>query len=683
MNSTLAGPNAVALPDEHVVGHITYRRDIDGLRAIAVLGVLIFHAFPTYLTGGFVGVDVFFVISGYLISKVIVTALERGDFSVAEFYVRRIRRIFPSLLVVLVFCLAFGWKTLLAEDLEQLAKHVFGGATFSSNLFLWHEAGYFDKASESKPLLHLWSLGIEEQFYVVWPLVLWFAWRSKLSLLPVVCVVAAASFVLNVTGLAVHPTATFYSPLSRAWELLIGAGLSQLSSRAEHATRQRFVGWFSKAGLARPAVLTGASVLGLALIVFSAFFLDSSRAFPGWWALLPTLGAALIIAAGPDAGINRKILSSRAFVAVGLISYPLYLWHWPLLTLVRNALLDGGSATVRLALLLVSLILAWITYQFVEKPFRLGKHVGLKVTLLCGLMIFVACLAGFTVLRGGVPSRYPEIIQRATEYDLAGYRAALRDRKCFMEPGQDFTSYAAECVDGGSQPLWLLWGDSGAATLYPGLRGLSDRSGAFRLAQFTSSACPPILGGANSDNPSCKANNEWTLDTIKKLRPQVVVVSAIWGEYDRSRLAETIAAIRQLGVRRVIIVGPAPTWKDTPSHIVFNVWKEDPLHRVPPARLNYQKYGLGQGASIAGSPDIKASSAEASLEELAAKSGASYISVFEVLCNDDGCLMRKSDKSGDAFYLDIVHLNPRGSDFVVRALAKQLGIADPTGSNGS
>lgn len=210
MNSSVpASAKATTLAGERHQSHISYRRDIDGLRAIAVLAVLVFHAFPTALPGGFVGVDVFFVISGFLITKVILTNLERGSFTLGDFYVRRVRRIFPALLVVLVACLAFGWKTMLAEDLTQLAKHVFGGATFSSNLLLWKEAGYFDKASEAKPLLHLWSLGIEEQFYLAWPVLMWLAWRQRVSPAILIGLTALASFLLNVAEVRTNPTATF------------------------------------------------------------------------------------------------------------------------------------------------------------------------------------------------------------------------------------------------------------------------------------------------------------------------------------------------------------------------------------------------------------------------------------------------------------------------------------------
>ena len=207
---------------EHLA-HPKYRADIDGLRAIAVLSVVGFHAFPSWFRGGFIGVDIFFVISGYLISTIIVGGLEQSRFSFVEFYVRRIKRIFPALLLVLIASYAFGWFALLADEYKQLGKHIAGGAGFVSNFVLWNESGYFDNAADNKPLLHLWSLGIEEQFYVVWPLLLWFAWKKRFNLLTITVLIAAVSFALNIAKVRSGAVAAFYSPQTRFWELMIGS----------------------------------------------------------------------------------------------------------------------------------------------------------------------------------------------------------------------------------------------------------------------------------------------------------------------------------------------------------------------------------------------------------------------------------------------------------------------------
>ncbi|MFG6206199.1 acyltransferase family protein [Pseudomonas retamae] len=656
------------------VRHIGYRPDIDGLRAIAVLAVLVFHAFPAWLPGGFAGVDVFFVISGFLISKVILAALERGTFTVGEFYSRRIRRIFPALLTVLLCCLAFGWNTMLAEEFAQLAKHVLGGATFVSNLMLWSEAGYFDRASELKPLLHLWSLGIEEQFYIVWPLLLWAGWRLRISILAIAIVVVLASLALNLADVHEHTTATFYSPLSRAWELGLGAVLVLGIQHFRGVPKNPLSGTVLCV-LTAPVVRATLSIIGLLLIGYSFLRFESTLPFPGAWALLPTLGAALIIAAGSRSWVNRVVLGHRAMVAVGLISFPLYLWHWPVLIFARQAYPQGLSWEVRLAGLLVSVILATLTYLYIERPLRASTNNRVSVFVLCSVMGVLIALAGTIYKSNGYPSRYPPIIQRATEYDLEGYRAALRNGICFIEFGHDAREYAPECVDNGEKPLWVLWGDSGAAALYSGLRGLAERSAAFRIAQFTSSSCPPMLG-YKGKGEGCESNNEWTIEKVRELVPDTVILAGIWEDYEITQLAATIAQIKQAGARRVIVLGPAPAWKDTPSRIAFNLWRNDPFHRVPSERLDYAKYGMGQGAIGEKGMDTRTEVIEQNLKYIAEQAGASYISIVQKMCNEEGCLMRESAMSGDAFYLDIVHLTPHGSAFVIKAIASEMGVND-------
>src|SRR3954468_8850530 len=327
-----------------------YRPDVDGLRAVAVLAVLAYHAFQGAMPGGFAGVDVFFVISGFLITGIILEDLKAGRFTVAGFYWRRIRRIFPALILVLAACLLLGWQVLLPDEFRALGKHVAAGAGFVSNIALWREAGYFDAAAELKPLLHLWSLGIEEQYYLLWPLALLLFFRR--SLLWLILGVACVSFALNVAIVGGHPRAAFFLPVTRFWELLAGALLAYLP-------------------MAKPSHLR--SFLGAALVIAGFALLNGERAFPGWWALLPVGGTALLISAGPSAWVNRAILSRRAVVYVGLISYPLYLWHWPLLSYAR--IVHDGEAPweLRCALLGLSIVLAALTFELVEKPIRRGR----------------------------------------------------------------------------------------------------------------------------------------------------------------------------------------------------------------------------------------------------------------------------------------------------------------------
>ena len=266
--------------------HPKYRPDIDGLRAVAILSVVGFHAFPANLVGGFIGVDIFFVISGFLISTIIFSNVEGRSFSLIEFYGRRIRRICPTLVLVMLTCLLAGWFALLAEEYMQLGKHVAGASLFVSNFILWGESGYFDVAAETKPMLHLWSLAIEEQFYIVWPLLTLIAWRMTRRFLLIALVIAVASFAAGINLIATDRTAAFYSPASRFWELMACSVLAYLSLHRPRLTAQS---------------PNAQSLVGFAAIAAGLVLVSKSEAFPGWWALLPTLGAFLIIAAGPRA----------------------------------------------------------------------------------------------------------------------------------------------------------------------------------------------------------------------------------------------------------------------------------------------------------------------------------------------------------------------------------------------
>jgi len=386
---------------------IKYRSDIDGLRAVAVLAVVIFHGFPNFIGSGFIGVDIFFVISGFLISSIVLENLQNGTFSFVDFYSRRIKRIFPSLALVLITCLLFGWFALLADELNQLGKHTAAGAGFISNLVLWREAGYFDNSAETKPLLHLWSLGIEEQFYIAWPLLLWLTWRSKLSLIFIIVVGAMISFALSVNGVKADPIASFYSPQTRFWELMVGSLLAWLSA---HSINLNFCNRKNLSSVIWLGIIKKASnlssIIGLLLLVFGFWKIEKTFSFPGQWALIPVFGAALIILGGPSAWVNRTILSNKLLVWVGLVSFPLYLWHWPILSFGRIIYNETPSLEFRLIAVFVSFLLAWLTLKIVEKPFRFGAMRNkVKVTILCS-SIFVIGVAGFIISSSDLSSSH-------------------------------------------------------------------------------------------------------------------------------------------------------------------------------------------------------------------------------------------------------------------------------------
>lgn len=383
-----------------------YRIEIDGLRAFAVLSVVLFHAFPNIFVGGFIGVDIFFVISGFLITGHIFEKLDVGEFQFLDFFQRRIRRIFPSLIVVMLASLAFGWFTLLADEYAQLGKHIAGGTTFVSNFIFAEEVGYFDSAAELKPMLHLWSLSVEEQFYIFWPLALWVAWKRSLNIFSLTGLAFVASFLTNIIWVHTNPAETFFWPFGRFWEMLSGSLLAWFLVPIKHSLATHKVICSPKSNNTcqkaitlskNPVANTLFSLAGLFLLLIGIFVINKKLPFPSYWALLPTTGTLIIIYAGSQNLCSKIIFSNRLAVWFGLISYPLYLWHWPILSFL-HILKDGSPhRDSRIAAVGLSIFLAWITYRFIELPIRFGglKEPNRTISLIATMT--VVGFAGLTV----------------------------------------------------------------------------------------------------------------------------------------------------------------------------------------------------------------------------------------------------------------------------------------------
>jgi len=452
-----------------------YRRDIDGLRAVAVGSVVVFHAFPWLVPGGFVGVDVFFVISGYLITNNIVNGLEGGSFRFGDFYARRARRIFPALCIVLLATYALGWVTLLEGEFRELGKHMAGGALFVSNLVLWREAGYFDTESAVKPLTHLWSLGIEEQFYVVWPAILWVLARLRRWMLPATAALALASFVASVVSLGSGSAGVYYSPLNRFWELLAGGLLALGAARVDEV----------RAGIRR-----GAAALGLVLIGVAMFAFDDTTSFPGWNALLPVVGTVLVIAGDTGSTVARG-LSWRPLVAVGLISYPLYLWHWPLLVVPRVVAGTSPDWVVRLGIVVLSVLLAALTYRLVELPLRRTWVTNRRMALLVVPLLLVAAVGIVTIRADGLSSRRVVTLNPVLDDGEPDGIAELIEPGCGLVA--DVEARMAHCFRDVREPSrYALVGDSKAYTLIGGFIRTSDDRGRWTMIGGTGDAGAPV-----------------------------------------------------------------------------------------------------------------------------------------------------------------------------------------------
>ena len=615
-----------------------YRPDIDGLRALAVLAVIAFHGFPEYIAGGFVGVDVFFVISGFLISGIILDETRVGIFSLRRFYARRVRRIFPSLLLVLVVSLLAGWWLLLPADLVRLGKQLAASAAFVSNFYLWFQSGYFSPDARTFPLLHLWSLGVEEQFYIVWPLIIMGLRRRPNWTISAIVLIGISSFCLNVALIDNHE-ADFYSPVTRAWELMLGASLAWLRRRDD---------------MAPPAKLSADiwTVAGLILILGSTLLFDQQSLYPGWLALVPTIGTSLILWAGVSSGVASSILSARALVFVGLISYPLYLWHWPLLVFSEAFKFAPLTLLERVLVIAVSFILAWLTYELVESKFRTGLRNRTKIATLSGGMILVAVVGFAIVDERGFETRFPKEIRELAEG--REYPASWRVHECLIDPKTE-TAFGKGCMEE-ARPLVFLWGDSTATALMPGLRQLQlERN--FGLAQFNANSCGPWLGVNVPGNPNCQHINDDVLGIVSRARPDVVVLHARGSTRpeDIAGLQETILALHALSIPRIIVLGPVPVWKRGLPNEVLRYFVMH--HALIPALSSQRVYQTWD---------------DAQMRSTIIKVGAEYISAWDVMCNADGCLTRLGEKPEDIVASDQHHLTESGSTFLVQSIKDKI-----------
>ena len=630
------------------LAHPKYRADIDGLRAIAVLSVVGFHAFPVWFRSGFIGVDIFFVISGYLISSILFGNLAQKSFSYREFYRRRVRRIFPALLLVTMACLVFGWFGMLAGDYEQLGKHALGGTGFVSNFLLWNEAGYFDTSAKAKPMLHLWSLAIEEQFYILWPPFLCLIWKRKWNIFAITSAIVFLSFVTNLLSFPGNPTAAFYSPLSRIWELMIG-------------------GLLAYCVLFRPAFIArhhnARSLAGLILLTVGFVFINTSQAFPSWCALLPTLGAALLISAGPQAWLNHNVLSNRIAVWFGKISYPLYLWHWPLLSLalIQNNYEDN-SRTARISLVVLAILLAWLTYRFVETPIRKAKKISTLqlVSIFSGLGLMAACI----VIFGGWPQRAANqdeikiFIDRYAKFHKLGLSDFYQERCDFYDWNARFHKKkiheSCTAITAG-RSTYLLWGDSHAQALSFGLR--KNISSDINLAQIVTSGCKPKLENDpenGADKVACRMSNEFAIEFIKQHKPDRVFVAQ--GEHHEKTDWFEMARLVHANQGELILIGPTPQWRPSLPIIVAK-------------DLNTRRDYIGEGLD----PSIFLTNT--TLREKYIDTRVRYVSIIDSVCRSREC--RAIVNSSDLFnllVLDYGHLTPAGSDFVVKLVLRDLLI---------
>jgi len=494
---------------------IKYKPHIDGLRAIAVLSVMIYHGFPGYLNGGFLGVDIFFVISGYLITKIILKGIMKNEFSFQNFYYRRIKRILPSLLILLFFASITGALILYPDEYKSLGVHIFGGVTFLSNIILYNEIGYFDIDAQFKPLLHLWSLSIEEQFYLIWPVTLFIFSKKSTKFFRLIIFTFIISFVLNCYLTYSNPALAFYLPFTRLWELMAGAIFSDLELNSNHYSVVKI--WINQ----KPKIKNILSLVSFGLIIIVMFFYNNFDHVIMIPYILIVFSTFLIIAFSEKTIVEKKILSNRILVYIGLISYPLYLWHWPILSFSYIVSNGFPSGEIRLVLIIISFLLSVLTYNYLEKPIRFKSKNIINRRILGGLMSLMICLCLISyliVLNEGFPERGNNL----TKTENTNYKDINKNNIVTNE-------------------RIIVIGDSHAQQVYQSL----ELSGFSNIKVFSKGTCFPFLEVNTSRHPTRLWKQEtdcqpWVNNSyleIKNLKDfSTVLITCFYNQYLDARI---------------------------------------------------------------------------------------------------------------------------------------------------
>lgn len=618
-----------------------YRADIDGLRALAVLPVLFYHAGVPGFPGGFVGVDIFFVISGYLICGMIDGDIRDGSFSLARFYQRRILRILPALFLMFLVTSALAYLYCLPVELEDYSKSLASAAGSVSNVYFAATAGYFDAPAETKPLLHTWSLGVEEQFYLIVPLLMLLAWRVAPKRAGLLFAAAAAlSFAAAFAISYRNTTFVFYLTPFRAWELALGA---LLSIKFIPAPRTEFC-----------KNLCGG--IGM-LLVLGAIFLGSSSAPLLLMTSLASIGATLIIASS-ERGTSAvgKWLSLRPVVFVGLISYSLYLWHWPLIVFQRtDGLLAGSSgALTKLTLIAVSIGIAWLSWKFVEMPFRSKARdtsAGVVFGIASTAMTSVAALCGLTLMVSGAPFRFPERVVAIASYLAYDPSLTFRSGHCYLATNRQQLDVQTCMKLDVKRPNYLLVGDSHAAHLW---FGLSSAMPEVNLMQATASACRPAVERTSLlDSRACPRLMQFVFnDFLVNHRVDKILLAASWKDEDIPGLSDTLETLVSRGLD-VVVLGPIVEYEGALPRLLA----DEILRDSPSIASAMRTPGIAKRDRV--------------LRRMVTAKGATYLSVYDSVCRDGRC---DEFAEGDIpLQFDAGHLTAEGSVEVGRRLAPFFG----------
>lgn len=632
---------------------MTYRREIDGLRAIAVIAVILFHAGIVKFSGGFVGVDVFFVISGHLITALILTELSLGKFTFLDFYERRIRRILPPLFLVMFLCIPFAWFAFVLRDMKDFSQSLVAVTVFASNYLFWIESGYFDTAAELKPLIHTWSLAVEEQYYLIFPALLMLVRNfQKRFVLGGLGFIFLSSLALANWAAHTYQAAAFYLLPTRAWEFLIGSFTAFYLTKGDKKEFNKALG---EAG----------GLLGLMLIFYAIFFYNKTTPFPGFYALVPTLGTALVILFCNHKTAVGKLLGNKVLVGVGLLSYSAYLWHQPLFVFARLHGFSHHDTLVFLMLSCISIFLAYLSWRFVEVPFRNRANMStgfiFAFSIVGSVLFFSFGLYGH--LKNGDIGHLSEDKKNFLihfENELPAQRYSVRAGiPAHFRYDCDFHDYAKlwigeptsipvgsisqTCFTRSSEKskVVFVWGDSHAQHLYFGLSKALPKD--YDLLQVASAGCIANAESEQSNTNYCDHSNWFAYNTIKDLHPDVVIIAQNLG-HDLTNMEKLSEKLKKIGVRRVIFTGPTPHWVPGLPDVIAHM-----LPQVPERTF----LGIDKGILDIDQYLKHASTISGNLE---------YQSLIDYFCNRDGCLVHYTpDVVASISSFDYGHLTPIAS----------------------
>lgn len=611
--------------DGYKMTYKKFRLDINGLRAFAVISVVLYHFGVPYVSGGFVGVDVFFVISGFLMTGIV---LERVDHKgVLDFYIARFLRIVPALLVVVITLMAFGMFALSTNEYEVLSRNAIASLLFYSNNYYAIHSSYFDPSSELNFLLHTWSLSAEWQFYILYPLLVILIKKLRLP----VGLALSAIFTISLTITLMRVTGTrediFYLLPTRAWEMLAG-GLVYMAS-----VRYKMPEWIKHC-----------DGYGIALIVVAATILHSNGYWPSYSTFAPVLGASMVILANDQ---NSIFTSNRVAQWAGKISYSVYLWHWPVVVAMRYYQIDFSAINIFIGVV-SSFALGELSYRIIESTLRKRARLIFNISLFA--VALSACM--FVMLTKGISFRFSDALKQVVEYRMDN--SSWRPDTCFLNPEQDYTAFS-KCQDKMTSKSFVVWGDSHAAHLMPGLRSVFGND--LNITQRSASLCPPIIGLQIDGRPHCKAINDMVAREISDNKPNTVLMSALWSVYPmRDYLPGTIKFLKDSGVKNIILVGPFPVWKKT----LIDTIEETGVNagRTVPWGMTDETRNLRDN--------------DAYLRELAKDNSLTYISPLDTMCTESYCKAIIGHKNAYPVQFDFAHLTPEGSRWFIEEVEKQV-----------